>query len=302
MAGKSGITVIIVTFRREQSLLRLLGALAKQTDRDFGVVVVEQAERHEHAYAEACRGYGIPFAYAFLDHANTPAARNRGVALADSPIVLFLDDDSLPDPGWLAAMRRRMEADPALAGVVGRVITPGQSPEPGRRDTGRVRWDGSVSDGFSSTVPQTGITAVIGCNMGFRRTVIYDIGGFDTRFTGNAMREETDLSLRLTRADMRVAFEPAAVVTHLREASGGARKSDDRLYWYYHYLSNETYFFLKHISPLLLPVFALRMAGPSLRCMFGFGREVSFRSLALPARAIADGIRKYHEYRTHHRT
>ena len=63
--------------------------------------------------------------------------------------------------------------------------------------------------------------------------------------------------------------------------------------WYFDFFSNETYFFLKHRPKVLLPIFWLTKIEWAIRCMFGFGREVSMRSVLTPFAGMADGVRKY---------
>ena len=101
------------------------------------------------------------------------------------------------------------------------------------------------------------------------------------------------MSLRAKKAVYKILFEPKAVVNHHRAETGGARKSEGRLQWYVDLFSNETYFFLKHRLHILLPIFWLTKSEWAVRCMFGFGREVSFRSIRAPFAGMADGVRKY---------
>ena len=94
-------------------------------------------------------------------------------------------------------------------------------------------------------------------------------------------------------AGNKIIYEPTAVVEHHRAATGGARKSEGRLQWYFDFFSNETYFYLKHRPHILLPIFWLTKIEWAGRCMFGFGREVSVRSLSTPFAGMVDGVRKY---------
>ncbi len=254
------------------------------------VIIVEQEENHEALYQSIGKKLGIPLLYIYRELANTPAARNDILKHTRTPIILFLDDDSEPAPTWAAMMCKRFE-NATVGGCVGRSETIDQGSEPLRSDTGRVTWLGTVTDGFSSGVAQD-VDTVIGCNAGFLADVIRTLGGFDELYTGNAMREETDMSLRVKAAGYRIVFEPSAYVFHRRYEHGGARKVDDRIAWYFHFFSNETYFFLKHRNPIFLPLFLLTKWEWILRCSFGFGREVSLRSIVTPIHGIMHGVGK----------
>lgn len=217
-----------------------------------------------------------------------------GAKVAKGNYLLFLDDDVIPKNGFQEEHLKHF-SDRSVAATTGRVVTEGEAEEIDSRYVGRVGCFGEVSGGFSSTIAQVVDTA-IGCNMCWRKDVYEKLGGVDERFTGNAIREETDLSLRAKKAGYKIIFEPCAEVMHVRAESGGARKTEGRLRWYFDFFSNQTYFFLKHRSKLLLPVFLCTKISWAMRCMFGFGREVSLRSIATPPSGIADGIEKYRMY------
>ena len=63
-----------------------------------------------------------------------------------------------------------------------------------------------------------------GCNMSFKRHVLDRVGGFDTRYVGNAYREESDICMRVRRAGFAVRFAPAAKLVHLEAPAGGCRE------------------------------------------------------------------------------
>ncbi|MCX6793873.1 MAG: glycosyltransferase, partial [Candidatus Gottesmanbacteria bacterium] len=229
--------------------------------------------------------------YIYLFSPSMTHARNVGARLAKGKLILFLDDDVVVRKGLIENHVKNFR-DPMIAATCGRVITPGQSVEPEHRNVGRVGLLGGVSGGFSSIIRQE-VDTVIGCNMCWRRDLYLRLGGVDEQFTGNALREETDLSLRAKKLGYKIMFEPRAIVEHHRAETGGARKSEGRLTWYFNFFSNETYFFLKHRSAVLLFIFLLTKIEWAGRCMFGFSREVSARSFCTPFAGMADGVRKY---------
>lgn len=47
------------------------------------------------------------------------------------------------------------------------------------------------------------------------------VGGFDTRYYGNAFREENDMSLKMVRAGVTIFYEPSAeLLLHLAAPYG----------------------------------------------------------------------------------
>ncbi len=289
---KPTISIIIATFHRKTSLLRLLGSLVGEIDRKTSeIIVAEQGDNNGKTYKEFAKTHNTQLTYVFLKERSTAHAMNIGVGNAKGEFIVFLDDDVTVHKGFIKHHVTNFIGQ-LVAATVGRIVTDGQPTEPKRRDTGRINWIGSFSDGFSSAVKQE-VDTVIGANMCWRKGLYKKLGGMDEQFAGNALRLESDLSLRAKYLGYKIIFEPKAVVDHHREQVGGARKSEGRLQWYFDFFSNETYFFLKHRQPLLLPIFLLSKAEWAIRCMFGFGREVSVRSMITPFNGIFNGIKKF---------
>lgn len=289
----TAVSIIIPTFHRTESLARLLETLSKTGFRQE-IIVVEQAENHGKEFIQLAKKVKLNLLYYFLKQRSTPKAMNLGVAKAKGKYIIFLDDDVVPKKGFLEAHIKNFR-DLKVGATVGRVITDGQEIESLHMHVGRVGPLGQVSGGFSSTIEQE-VDTVIGCNTAWRKDVYQKLGGIDERFTGNALRLETDLSLRAKQLGYTLVFEPKAEVLHMRAETGGARKTEGRMQWYFDFFSNEVYFFLKHRSAILLPLFLLTKMDWALKCMLGFGREVSGRSLVTPIAGIMDGVKKYKNY------
>jgi len=288
------ISIVVPTYKRKESLLRLMKSLAREKVKALEIVIVEQVENNKNKYVEIAKKHALVLRYTFLFEPSTAKAMNVGASLTKGKYILFLDDDVEVRKGILEAHLDNFK-DLGVAATVGRSITRGQNVERNRKDTGRITWLGHFSDGFSSEIRQE-VDTVIGCNTCWRKGVFTDMGGIDEQFTGNAIRLESDLSLRAINAGYKIIFEPGAVVDHYRAETGGARKTVGRLQWYFDFFSNEVYFFLKHRAQWLLPIFLLTKIEWAIRCMFGFGREVSIRSVSTPFMGVMDGIRKYRVY------
>ncbi len=279
------VSIIIPTYKRQESLQELLQSLMKEKRQDLEIIVVAQGEKKKRNNNNG----RVRFIYLLAP--SMTHARNMGAKKAKGEFILFLDDDVIIGRGLIKNHVKNFR-DPIVAATCGRVITSGQPVELDCRRVGRVGLMGGVSGGFSSSIRQK-VDTVIGCNMCWRRDTYFVLGGTDERFTGNALREETDLSLRAKAAGYKIIFEPNAVVQHNKAETGGARKSEARIQWYFDFFSNETYFFLKHRQQTLLPIFWVTKIEWALRCMFGFNREVSIRSLSTPFAGMMDGVRKY---------
>lgn len=293
-------SIIIPTYKRKDSLLRLLESLLIENKSLYEVIVVEQVINNGRAFKLFAKKNNIDLTYIFLEQASTPHAKNVGAKSAKGKYFIFFDDDVTVEKGILQAYQKAFEKDKRDA-LGGRVITPGQEIHPDSNNVGRISYWGKFSDDFSSEIRQE-IDTLIGCNAAWKRSVFEEVGGFDEQITMNGIREESDLCLRAKSLGYKIYFEPLAVTQHLREETGGGRKSEGRLSWYYNYLSNETYFFLKYRPTWVVLIILLTRWEWILRCMFGFGREVSFRSISTPFSGIGYGFRKYRRWKNAHRS
>jgi GT2 family glycosyltransferase len=135
-------------------------------------------------------------------------ARNRGLTVAEAPLVAFVDDDELVDPGWVAGVLAGFED--GITAVLGPV-------EPlDDRGLAYCRYQRTQPQRFRgrSTPPWRIGT---GGNMAFRREALRDLGGFDPLFGIGAISrsaEDTEALLRVLRADHVIAWAPDAVVYH----------------------------------------------------------------------------------------
>ncbi len=122
------LSVAVASYNRRESLASVLETLGRQiypADR-FEVVVV--LDGSSDGSAERVRGLELPYSLRLLEQENRglAATRNRGVAEAANPVVLFLDDDIVPEPSYLAehaAAHRRSRDGHVALGYCAPVIT-----------------------------------------------------------------------------------------------------------------------------------------------------------------------------------
>lgn len=234
------VSLVIPTVDRPEALYNLLRHLEHQTRPPEEIVIVDQSAREDARVAAWAAGRpGVH--YVRIAERGLPNARNVGVRRSGGDVVLFLDDDVIPDQD-LVRYHAEAYRDPDVAGVGGRIV-------------GGYDFAGGSVGAFhplgAAVVRNFGadrageVDHLPGGNMSFRREVFDRIGGFDVAFGGGAIGEETDFCLRARRAGFRLRFEPRAAVEHLHLASGGCRSErfEDWLYWHAH---NTMLFTLRH--------------------------------------------------------
>jgi glycosyltransferase involved in cell wall biosynthesis len=208
-AGPVPVSVCIATYRRPESLGRLLEGLTKLGPGTpaFEVVVVDNDTAGSAAPVAASFSDRLPLRFAVEPRRSVAHARNLSVALARGAFVAFIDDDEVPDPRWLAELHAAVSA----AGADG-----GFGPVEVRFDDDVPAWihrsaffEGSVQP-TGATVPwwraRTGNALIRRSSLGNRAEP------FDPRL-GSTGGEDTDLFYRMIRSGARfIAVESARVV------------------------------------------------------------------------------------------
>jgi GT2 family glycosyltransferase len=145
-----------------------------------------------------------------LSKPSIPGAMNHGLLASKSEVVLFLDDDIVPDARLVEGHRRAQRECGLVAGMV---LQPGQSPQAMRADEAfRFNSDASAS-----------IREFMGGNFSIRRELAIALGGYDENFIGAAYRFEAEFAHRYVAAHGPIRYTPDAVINHLAVATGGTR-------------------------------------------------------------------------------
>lgn len=186
------ISVVIPTKDRPALLRRCLDAvLAQECDSAFGVVVVNDAGCPVddlvagHEAVTLVEGPGL----------GPAAARNAGISRASGDVVMFTDDDAIPQSGWIQAAVAALNRGPEAVGVVGRVESPPFDP----------LYEHSVRN-------SGGVGNFLTCNVAYRRSALKELGGFDADFPYPAA-EDRDLGCRMQHLGP-VQYADDMVVVH----------------------------------------------------------------------------------------
>jgi GT2 family glycosyltransferase len=132
------------------------------------------------------------------------AARNLGAAEASGAVLVFTDDDTIPDAGWLGSVAAHLAAHPGHVGVEG----------PTRSTPYDALTEHSIDNERAG--------AFLTCNVAYRRATFLEHGGFHEGFP-YAHCEDLDLGFRLARAG-EVGFAPGMTVLHPPRAVSAAQE------------------------------------------------------------------------------
>lgn len=223
------VTVIIPTIGREEVLLNTIRACLTDPEPPGNVIVVDQSKQHEPETVRQLNEWKEQGRVTVLtpDIASQPAAMNVGLLAATSRLLLFLDDDVEPSPGFVAAHAAAHD-NPEVWCVVGQIIQPwhqaGDAPRPGP-DHGLRR---DLDFPFHSTT-ECYIDNGMSGHMSIARERCLELGGFDENYKGIAYRFDSEFARRVIRKGGKVLFCPNASLKHLSVARGGTRRTGSRL-------------------------------------------------------------------------
>jgi len=195
---------------RHGELARCLAGLARAPR----VIVVDDASRDPAAIARIAAEAGARVLRRPVN-GGPGAARNTGLAAADTPLVAFLDSDCVPSPGWLDVLLPYF-ADPAVGAAAPRIVPH----ERGR--TWLARYEGASSTldmGAHASIVRPGsrVPYVPGAALVVRKAAAGTGFAEDMR-----VGEDVDFVWRLAAAGWTVRYEPAAAMPHQHRVRLGA--------------------------------------------------------------------------------
>jgi len=216
------VSVIICTVNRQHLLRGALESLAAQTlPRDeFELIIVDNASTPSEAVENRELAKQSCARYMFEDQPGVSVARNRGLEVARSPLVAFIDDDCRADPTWLQLLLEAYESHDGRPIAVGgpiRLEWPGEKP----------RWlpDSALSGLGQLVLGDAGLSldgrdqTLFGGNLMMEKAFIRDAGGFRTdlgrRGSGLLGNEESALQRLLKARGGTIWYQPGAGVRHL---------------------------------------------------------------------------------------
>jgi GT2 family glycosyltransferase len=204
--------VIIVGYNSVGALATTLPALQRELREGDEAIVVDNASTDEGP--ELAREYATVIESG--ENLGFPAGCNLGARAASGDLLVFLNPDAVPQPGWGEAIRRPFDgpwvAWQALVMAGSEINTSGNV----------VHFTGITWAGNEPAHERREVPTASGACLAVRASEFASIGGFAEAFF--LYHEDTDLSLRLRLAGGRLGIEPSAVVDHEYEFDKGGYK------------------------------------------------------------------------------
>jgi len=209
--------VVIPTYRRGRVLLDTLNHLLALEPPPDEILVVDQTEfPPPEILSELTRLEADgQIRRIVLSPPSIPRAMNRGLLEAKGDVVLFLDDDVIPQPNLLDGHCRAYTDFPEAWAVVGQVIQPEDEVSAGRsapvlQSSGSSFLMQDLDFSFSGDSPAW-VRNAIACHLSVKRKEALAIGGFDVQFIPPvSYRFETEFAKRLVAAGGKIRFVTSA--------------------------------------------------------------------------------------------
>jgi len=224
------LTAIVPTWRRPGVTAGTVERLLVELDAGDECLVVAQGTPEErHAVREALAGIrrdetgrtpqGIGLRILEQEHSSRCEARNRALRTAHGRWIAFLDDDTVPRPGWRSALLAPLEEGRAEV-TAGRLWEePDRTTNAPRAVGGWLTWTGHTRRNYRTD--RSGPTGLAPSgNMALGRALALRAGGFDEGFGGAEIYEDVEFSERLRRMGARIVYAPQAEVDHLAVRTG----------------------------------------------------------------------------------
>jgi GT2 family glycosyltransferase len=156
------------------------------------------------------------------------ASCNDGAKTAKGKFLVFLNNDTVPQTGWLEALLEHARAHPRAAVVGGKLLYPNGAVQHAGVVICQDRYPRHVYTGFPADHPAVcksrRFQIVTAACMLVRRGVFEREGGFDTAFRNGF--EDVDFCLRLGERGHEVHYCARSVVQHLESVSPGRFRRD----------------------------------------------------------------------------
>jgi len=184
------------------------------------VIIVDQSRGDTtSSIIETRRTRGLPIIYVRQQACGLAGSQNAAIARARCPIIAVLDDDCVPERGWIAVIEKSFASCKTLAALTGRVLPlepDGDKIYPVSSRISTVRTD--------FTHKRSPWIVGSGNNFAVKREWFLNIGGCDERLGPGSVGKggvDMDLFYRLLRVGGYVRYEPDMLVYHERQTKAG---------------------------------------------------------------------------------
>lgn len=220
------VSIIMVLFNQAELTFECLRSLTQALDLPTEVILVDNASTD--LTAELLGRVDGATVRPNAENLHFLRGVNEAAALARGRYLLLLNNDTRLEAGSIAAAAARLEAEPDLGAVGGRIILLDGS----LQEAGSIIWsDGSCQGygrGRDPWAPEfqfrRDVDYCSGAFLMLPRSLFEALGRFDMAFAP-AYYEETDLCMRIRREGLRIGYEPRVRLSHFEFGSSSSSQA-----------------------------------------------------------------------------
>lgn len=230
------VTLVVPMFNRPRTLEKILAALETQTlaaDRFEAIFVDDSGPESYHIQKAILESAPRRFAWTYLTTGlpreifGVTVARNKAIRAAKGSVLVFMDDDCVPNPHMLEQHLLAHLADPQLIAIANRAeddqILKAVPPIPVLRDKCKT-------EAAKSARGELGAGSFITSNASAKRQLVVEAGMFDESFAqpGEYGYEDRDLGDRMLAKGGNIRFlQDAAVWISPKESDPWAGRMEE---------------------------------------------------------------------------
>ncbi|NOU81555.1 glycosyltransferase [Paenibacillus sp. LMG 31459] len=219
-------SIIILTLNQLPLTIQCLESIKRGTPEEHEIIIVDNASKD--GTADYLKSH-YPEIRLIENAENLGFAKgcNQGIEVADGNQILFLNNDTVVPPGWLAPMLRALHSDHAvgMSGPVTNYIS-------GHQCVPVTYSELKDMEGFAKEYCEAKrgsvqeVRRLIGFCLLVKRSVLDEIGWFDERY-GLGNYEDDDLCLRAIQQGYKLLIAEDSFIHHIGHASMGQNPSFD---------------------------------------------------------------------------
>ena len=214
---KYNFSVIIATYNRGEALCNMLDSLFKQEIQPFEIILIDQTQIHSDKTKEFLNKYSNKVNRIIQSEPNLPLARNTGLNISTTDIVLFIDDDIIL-PIFCFNNIVPLLTNKVIEGICGLF------------NFEMNKYD--LYKSYNINLNEKKLVFVnqfIGAFMAFRKEIFEKVGYFDInlgRLSSSNYGEDIDFLRRVKKHNYILAIDPTLIIFHPLGINGGCESRE----------------------------------------------------------------------------